>query len=79
MSLLEELLKKRREELMKDFEITEIRLKPANALILAEELSKETGETVHFVHSFLGISVVVDSFIPDDVAFIVRKKEPSEQ
>ena len=64
-------------EALKTCEVVEIRLTPVAEKQLGEELAAKKGarEKVHYVTSILGIPVVVDSAVPADRMWVLKKRE----
>jgi hypothetical protein len=65
------------DDTLKTSEVLEIRLAVPVAKDLGEELAEKTGtrKKVHVITSILGIPVVVDSAVPVDKMWVLKKRE----
>jgi len=73
--LLDQLIDAYKEALKEGFKIIEIDLTPVAHEEIKETLTKRMNREIHKVTSILGIPVIIDSTIPKDKLWLMKKKE----
>jgi len=76
---IDELMKLRAKRLLEGFEIAEIRLNNVSHEALKKDLEKTTGVGIHEVTSLLGIPVIVDDNVPQNIAWLIKERVEEKQ